>query len=88
MLVKKKNYPVFVYTWDWKDVPNFNLLFKTVKEKNIIEPNFIEVETGSDQLCIIFSEKTTTFTQEDAKTLYVSYYNDSLDENGVWQVIE
>lgn len=88
MLAKRKEFTVLVHTWDWKDSPDFNLLFKTIKEKNILEPNFTEAETGSDQLCVVVTEKRALITPHEATRWYQSYYNDSCDENGSWEIIE
>lgn len=86
MLAKHNNKLSMVYVWDWKETPNFTLLFKAIKEMNWETPIFTEVDTNSDDLAIVVSE--IVLTNEDTRNIYMSYYNDSLDENGVWIKID
>lgn len=72
MLVRHKDNKLIIHTWDYKDIPSFNSIYKAVK-MCFDTPKFTEADTKSDQFCVVVSEEP--LTSQEATKIYNDYYH-------------
>ena len=70
MLLLNKNRPESIVTWDWREQPPWGVIETMIENINNfnLELQFIEINTGDDQHCLMVAPKGFT---EDIGKMYM-----------------